>query len=389
MKKTFLLFLSYFFAFVCANTKIQNNGFNNQCLFYSATYDVTTIISDDYDYNFNTLMSDYFYKLSYYPSNINGCCGYVGMCMLLSYCNYVYDDDFIGPNFEYRPEINFSENISDVFFSPGTYNYINSTYFPTAQNLLPNNITDGQTFANAFYQTNPDCFLAYLYDFAYTNVDATSFAWEQNNGFQTNGEIIHDTLIAYLNYKDSALADDYYLVGNDFDGNGNLSLNDVKLLSNANNEAYISNIKLLIDSGYPVLVGGYNDDALGHVAIVYDYEDDKLIANDGNGNNKFEFNVEYPYIATYYTIVPKSKSFLINWDFAPYYQIQLSPTTYANYYHPLLSSHSHCGVSFAYYNTLQHIVTCYCDYEFYENHNMKKISTTRYACKDCGYILIA
>lgn len=400
MKKLFLLFLGSFLTLCCFKIKVQHQNFNKKYLFYGATYEKNSFIGENIDYEFNSLTYDYFSKLSFFPRNENDCCGYVAMTMLLSYCNYIYDDDFIGPNFEKRPNLSSSSEISSIVNSPGTYDYINATYFPSSQNLLPVDIDSGQAFANAFYQTNPNCFMAYLYDFAYNNASSeTEYAWGLGYGFQTNGEIVYKTLKSYLEARDSVLDDDYILYGNDLDGDSSKDFNTLKSLCNLNEELYMDDIKALIDAGFPVLVGGYTENGTGHMAIAYAYDSTGLIVNAGYYNSAYEDdNVEnpntdyrrisfsnYKYIATYYAIVPATKQFLIDWDFAPYYQIQLSPTTYANYYHPLLNTHRHCGVNYAYMDTSQHIVTCYCDAEFYEEHNMQKISATKSLCKKCGY----
>lgn len=382
MKKVtyFLLFLSINFFFLCflSGKTVNAQGW------YKAIYEDSSIYESGYNCNLENTVENYFSKLTYYPNNRNGCCGYVAMTMLLSYYNFIFDDAFIDSKFENRPTVD-SDNYNNLA-SPGTYGVSNYRYFGSTKNMTK------QQFYNGFYSDNPNCFMAYLYNFAYRNVSETDYAWNskdsatgERRAYQTNGIIVHDTLKKYLLEIDSQLAGSYILCSEDLEVklNNHGDWKSFEEITNAiNNYAshYLKRVKSLIDAGYPVLVGGYRPSREGHMAIAYAYEDDKLIVNDGNGNVSINFLGTFPYITAYYAIIPYSKNNIVNRAASIYYSTQEK-----NIYHWQLKSHSHYFYLFQKQTSFTHSAKCYCDIWMTCQHTLTLLGGNTYLCKECGF----
>ncbi len=355
-------------------------------------------------YNMKNSMENYFYHLTNCPTWYAGNCGYIAMSMLLSYCDYFYDDGFIPSEFENIPLVPSTTDFSlSNLESPGVIKKIGiPNTFKYNGEVFP--ITYEQHFALLqSYGLNTNStrsFMWYLRNTAIGVPDVEGF--ESEHAYQTTGNIIKGVLNKYINgngsdYPAKSLNGDYILYYYDYDFNSpinsdRIQASDLHPGTNITNSAFlISKAIQIINAGFPVLIGGYVDDRIGsdgHAAVAYKSVGGNIISNFGDqSTTSFNFLSKFPVVSSIYSIIPigmnndySSESYYIDLN----NNLMLDSTDGAAHYFEL-GCHNHY-YHYNTYSTQSHQKICYCGHSELARHNFEYSSFGKLICSDCGLI---
>lgn len=244
-----------------------------------AAYSMSGYAGEDFDAPYDTIsqttMSKYFQTLyKYSPLNEAGTCGFVSLIQLLSYYDTFINDDIIEEKFERRDDYIDPRTPDEKIMSPGVLrkSYVGILYGSPQDWVKKTKEEDYQT--ELIYRWNEIC------------QDKGALKEDQRKEYQLSMNAFNTRIFA--NNCLSIEPETNYILN----GNGT----DI--------EAWIKN---QIDNNTPVLLNilkSLGDDD-GHAVIAYDYDENGIIANFGNGSestHQYVYGAEYKFIESALTL---------------------------------------------------------------------------------------
>ena len=240
-----------------------------------------------------SFMSYYFSHLKYnYGRNIHGDCGFVALEQMLNYYNVVLNDDIIPEYYESNVSLcSVANDVRSAVYSPGTKK--EEGPFPTSGGY-----TDYWNYIAATKGTSLHCQLLYYY-LPETPSFLPAIYW-RNGNIGTPMDAIVLVANNYLSEKTPFSPEQLNM--------------QTGLGTNNTNRAHI---KLLIQSGKPVLTFARASNGEEHAFVIYDYDgaNDEFYCHTGWYDDEtcmplseFEFNYIYEYMWFDPTTIPLKKA---------------------------------------------------------------------------------
>ncbi len=340
MKKMILLLLNFLTIFTLFS--VQRYVF--YCFKNSSVEETNTPIVNNL--NSSSYTNEFMSKTKNFSLNSLGSCGYQAINILLNYYDSFWNDSIIPENYEKKGDVN--SNL-EIINSPGSiYNDIQEQEVSSSHDYY--NKLDNNNIMKTLISIGVEKNYTYLSE-------------ETKEDFGLYANQIFDILKTYMNtYVNS---NDFYFYENHYSSG----------LMNSFSKARRTEIIKYVKAGIPVLVSAQNN-KYGHAFIAYDYDEtnDIIYAHYGYKNSKTHHNFELDYqtINGICALVPKSSSSHNHSDNFIYNQ--------SNFCSCNLKSHNH--VLQYTYNFNTHIASCYCGYNYEENHIVNKKKNCIY-CNTC------
>ena len=287
----------------------------------------------------------FYYSYDNYVSNTigEGNCGISSISLLLAYYDSFWHDGFIPTQYE-MPAYLVDENDTS-YFSPGI---LDNYYFNYSANNLSEEQKDNEVlnFVENQIDLQDTSFLGLLLYYS-----SVAGALKIDDG-QEMTLFSHNETIALLNKyieENTLLQNSVQLV------HDSCYSNDQTLLQDLRND-----VIQIVQTGIPVIVGGYRNDIseIGHICIAYDYDETNDIlyghmgwANPYNGNHQVDLSNNYYNLNSYF-----------QYGITDYYYLSLDNSF----------AHSHCN-NYLYEGYSSRFCSCeltsHNHHYFYEEHN--------------------
>ena len=374
------------------------------------------VINASADEEYDTLLQYYFEELEGdVPANIHGSCGYVALCMMLSFYDFYWDDRFIDIEYEnpIKPSINYSTYIPSTLPGINLENILLPNYRPSGYENNENVSIDDETIYRLFIDQ-------YKNKFLHMNLLSRGIS----QGLHPTGENEEDFGISLE--ESAALLDEYFdLIFGEEEYYNQYGIYDDDVLLTIHvvseddlfydRDDVITIIKNQISTGFPVIYSGEKDltgggggrslEANGeksrHAMIAYhvDASNDVLL-HKGYAENyssklstiEYDADIAALWIEINENLLPHrcSNQFVFYPTYSAKREICVCNAYKGNLLHP---KHQHSICEYVSYTTSSHTYTCYCGQTFTYSHNFYRYenlgaSGHRIYC-DCGASITA
>ena len=372
------------------------------------------VINASADEEYDTLLQYYFEELEGdVPANIHGSCGYVALCMMLSFYDFYWDDRFIDTKYEnpIKPSINYSTYIPSTLPNILLENLILSNYCPEEYEDVdePVSIED-----EAIYRLFID---DYKDDFLHMNLISRGISrgLHPTNNVEEDGFglSLENSAVILDEYFDSIFGEaEYYNQYGIYDDDVLLTIHVVSEDDPFyDRDDVITRIKNQISTGFPVIYSGINlltggeggrsleanGEKNSHAMIAYhvDASNDVLL-HKGYAENyssklstiEYDTDISALWIEINENLLPHrcSNQFV----FYPTYNAKREICVCNAYKGKLLHpKHQHSICEYASYTTSGHTYTCYCGQSTTTSHGnytyIQKDSMYHTVKCGCGY----